>query len=548
MGLFKFCVSWQFEKKDIQVSEVHSKNAITPPSEARGVKINASSRVDTPVGDAFSSIETSPTEKSGSKQETEIDPLKALFDKKRSFSTLTAWQILAFNVQASSELDAIPESEPLNSPPPPPPLSSPPNSNDGWSTDRVETHYELLEELGHGAFGRVFKAKRRRDGALACVKVINVPGRSELVAEEVSTLRTLCHPHVVHLYNAYCDSEQRTAIAMELCSGGDLEKWLRQQKNCIPLLETNYLTEEEIMHCFVQVLLALKHIHARAILHRDIKTSNLFLKETSSETSELGRQQGAGERVGACSLESKSPTLFDYTIKLGDFGIAKSLEQGNSCAKTMLGTPCYFSPELIWDQPYGEKAEAWAAGCVLYELTALKRPFQGNSVSAVCVKILAGAAPPLPPDTSPDLAKLVSLLLTKDPRKRPSINTVLELPFVQKYFERYTQWRRDRGLGSLEEETLLMAQQGSQEQTQNLNTATERLASSSGINTASNASREANSLMKSDTTSQEALTVVQRVVNNVGSWGRSHHRRQAEGECQGELVNEEGEVQYVFSS
>jgi hypothetical protein len=418
MGMFNFCgfrTSRHCQDASDTSNEVYTKNATQPPPETHSVTVDASSRADLPrrlspasIVSNLSSGAPPPREKQEIEQK---DPTKALFDKKTSFSTLTAWQILAFNVVNSSEsLAAIPENEHLDLPPPPPPMqsslqqSSPAlNQAPGspfWSNEKVESQYELLEQLGYGAFGKVFKAKRRRDGALACVKIINLPGPSEAVAEEVSTLRALRHPHIVHLYGAYCDADQRTAIAMELCAGGDLEKWLKAHNNSCPSpLTSNYLTEAEIMHCFVQILLALQHVHNRGILHRDIKASNIFLSTCASE-----------------STKNSTPltSLFDYTIKLGDFGIAKALEPGQSCAKTMLGTPCYFSPEIISDKPYNKKSDVWAAGCVLYELCALKRPFQGNSVSAVCVKILAGAAPPLPATCSTDLGKLVELLLSKD--------------------------------------------------------------------------------------------------------------------------------------
>jgi NIMA (never in mitosis gene a)-related kinase len=522
--------------------------------------IEASSMVELPASKDFSTASIQSSSRVAALNLVEQDPTKPIVAKKMSLSTLSAWQILAHSVLYSSEpsLATIPESEHHGVPPPPQVLSAPKCSSkyDGWSTEKVESHYELLEQLGSGAFGKVFKAKRRRDGALACVKVTHSPTPSEAVIEEVSTLRAVRHPHIVHFYCAYCDTDQRTAIAMELCAGGDLEKWLQNRTRNCPPLQHNYLTEAEVMHCFVQVLIALQHVHLHGILHRDIKPSNIFL-------STCGGRDTSRSRDGAPSVGTNTSNLLNYTLKLGDFGISKWLEPGQSCTKTMLGTPCYFSPELISGKPYNKKSDVWAAGCVLYELCALKRPFQGSSVSAVCVKILTGKAPQLPATCSTDLVNLVQLLLTKDPRKRPSINTILEMSFIQKYYAIYTQWRHDCGLGSIEEETRKIADQvevemeagayGAPPAQSQFEPQFQQLHSKPATTTATAITTTSVAISFTESSSQEAVTVVGRVSNKIGRWSRAGRHRRAEenilvcGESSSSL-DKEGEIQYVFVS
>jgi NIMA (never in mitosis gene a)-related kinase len=107
--------------------------------------------------------------------------------------------------------------------------------------------------------------------------------------------------------------------------------------------------EEVIWQWFLQLVCALKHIHDRKILHRDIKTANIF-------------------------LHRPDPRGFPV-VKLGDFGISKALDQTSALAKSQVGTPYYMSPELCEAKPYSYKSDVWAVGVVLYELTTLKQPF-----------------------------------------------------------------------------------------------------------------------------------------------------------------------------
>ena len=107
--------------------------------------------------------------------------------------------------------------------------------------------------------------------------------------------------------------------------------------------------EDVIWNWFIQLCCAVKHIHDRKILHRDIKTANIFLHQP----------------------KSGAPPI----VRLGDFGISKALEQTAALAKSTVGTPYYMSPELCNNTPYSYKSDVWAVGIVLYELATLRQPF-----------------------------------------------------------------------------------------------------------------------------------------------------------------------------
>lgn len=118
------------------------------------------------------------------------------------------------------------------------------------------------------------------------------------------------------------------------------------------------------------------------------------------------------------------------TIKLGDFGIARVLKSTMECAKTLVGTPYYLSPELCQEKPYNNKSDVWSLGCVLYEVATQKHAFEGNSMKALVGKILRGIYPPISAKYSKGMRDLIDAMLQKDPKKRPGINSILKQPIV----------------------------------------------------------------------------------------------------------------------
>lgn len=151
---------------------------------------------------------------------------------------------------------------------------------------------------------------------------------------EAGLLKNLVHPNIVEYKESFLSQDHLTII-MEHCEVGDLAYHIKrkQQKN-----ET--FSEQEIFHWMVQICMALEYVHSRKVLHRDIKTQNVFL-------------------TGA------------NTIKLGDFGISKVLESTTQVAMTVVGTPYYMSPESCQSEPQTSKSDIWALGVIVYELCTL---------------------------------------------------------------------------------------------------------------------------------------------------------------------------------
>lgn len=185
---------------------------------------------------------------------------------------------------------------------------------------------------------------------------------------------------------------------MDYADGGDLYTKINERKKLGSLWPESF-----ILDLFVQICLALKHVHDRRILHRDLKTQNIFL--TSK-----------GE------------------VKMGDFGISRVLQHTYDCARTAIGTPYYLSPEICQDQPYNQRSDIWSLGCMLYEIVTLNHAFDATSMKGLVMKILRGNYPPISKNYSKELGDLISTLLKKNPDERPTINQVLQTPFLSVQF------------------------------------------------------------------------------------------------------------------
>jgi len=124
-------------------------------------------------------------------------------------------------------------------------------------------------------------------------------------------------------------------------------------------------------------------------------------------------------------------------VKLGDFGIARVLSSTRENAKTMVGTPYYLSPEIINGKSYSFKSDIWSLGVVLYELCALKPPFDAQSLTFLAMKIIKGQYSPVPSQFSRELKNLVATLLQVEPLKRPTVNEILKFPLIQNRIQNF---------------------------------------------------------------------------------------------------------------
>uniref|UniRef100_A0A7S4Q9Q7 non-specific serine/threonine protein kinase n=1 Tax=Alexandrium monilatum TaxID=311494 RepID=A0A7S4Q9Q7_9DINO len=266
--------------------------------------------------------------------------------------------------------------------------------------------YEVISKIGQGHSASASIVRNADAGEMLVAKCVSLEALSdrdqELACQEAVLLQELRHPCIVRYQDSFLvEGANLLVIVMEYCSGGDLRKAISSKAS-----SGGHFSEDQVMTWFVQILLALQYFHSHKVLHRDLKTSNIFIDQTYS------------------------------TVKVGDFGVSRVLECTQDAAVTMVGTPYYMSPEVCRNAPYSWKSDVWSLGCVLYELCVLKHAFESSSLLGLVYKIVSDHYEPIPASFSSELNDLVCRLLTKSADSRPSVDELLASPYVKSYLDR----------------------------------------------------------------------------------------------------------------
>ena len=263
----------------------------------------------------------------------------------------------------------------------------------------MKATYKVINFLGEGSFGRAYLAQCDNDNNKYVIKQITLEGMDDEekreTFNEAKILKKLDHPNIIKFKEVFLQRQPKPAlnIVTEYADGGDLDQKIKKQKK-VPF------PEAQILDYITQICLALQHIHKKKIIHRDLKSGNIFLMKSG-------------------------------IVKVGDFGIAKGLQSTWEKAKSFVGTPYFLSPEIINNQPYDNKSDIWALGVLLYELMTFQMPFNAVSLPLLSIKINRGVYKPPPSTYSKDIRNLLKKCLTVNPDERPSINDILKLPLIK---------------------------------------------------------------------------------------------------------------------
>mmetsp|Transcript_11918 Transcript_11918/g.26531 ORF Transcript_11918/g.26531 Transcript_11918/m.26531 type:complete len:400 (-) Transcript_11918:168-1367(-) len=260
--------------------------------------------------------------------------------------------------------------------------------------------YTRIREIGEGSYGKAMLV-RDQEQKHYVMKIINLKAldstqRKEAI-NEVKVLSMLKHPYIISYRESFVE-KRNLFIVMDYAAGGDLARRISCTREAC-----KFFPEERLVRWFTEATLALKYLHSKHVLHRDFKCENMFL------------------------------TVQDR-LRVGDFGISKILENTAAVAKTALGTPYYFSPEVCLSRPYSWSSDIWSLGCVLYEMASLSLPFTARTFQELVLKICG--PPPVLRNGSTELKQLCSDLLCYEPGQRPSASDILERPLVKKELRR----------------------------------------------------------------------------------------------------------------
>jgi small GTP-binding protein len=263
-----------------------------------------------------------------------------------------------------------------------------------WTGQDPLKIFELIEKLGQGAYGVVYKARHREANVILAIKIVeidNAAARKE-VQDEIDVLKKCRHNHIVNYYGAIA-KDKHLWILMDYCESGSM-------KDLITTLNIS-LAEAQISLVLYQSLLGLAYLHAKRILHRDIKAANILMNSK-------------GE------------------VKIADFGVATTMEAVMGKTDTLVGTPYWMSPEICSKRQYSEKSDIWALGITAIELAERVPPMHGTHPLQAMMTIPKQDAPKLknPERWSPDFTEFLQKCLSKDPSGRMMAVELLSHPFV----------------------------------------------------------------------------------------------------------------------
>ncbi|QDZ26116.1 serine/threonine protein kinase [Chloropicon primus] len=290
---------------------------------------------------------------------------------------------------------------------------------------KIVNGYHFVELLGKGAFGSVYKARKKgfsaheekicavKELALEDVHIFGATKKEQeeakaAIAEEMKILSEMDHPGIVHYYESF-EKDGKVYIAMEYAGGMSLEDRIRSLE-----ARNQRSSETEVWQILTQLCLALRYMHQdKEIVHRDLTPANIIIS--------LGN-----DIVTVGEASSDQP----LTVRITDFGYAKRKEEGGFVMRSLVGTITFCCPEIVQHQVYTDKADVWSLGCILYNVMLLKPPFSASNIFNIAQKIVEGQFdPPIESDKVPwyssELKRLVGRMLTVDPEKRPSIGEII---------------------------------------------------------------------------------------------------------------------------
>ncbi|XP_015185035.1 PREDICTED: serine/threonine-protein kinase 10 isoform X5 [Polistes dominula] len=264
-----------------------------------------------------------------------------------------------------------------------------------------EEFWEMVGELGDGAFGKVYKAQHKQTHQLAAAKMCALEGEDDLsdFMIEIDILSECKHPNVVELHEAYF-IEGKLWMLIEYCDGGAVDSIMVELEKA--------LTEGQISYVCQHMVKGLAFLHKSKVIHRDLKAGNVLLTMAGG-------------------------------VKLADFGVSAKNKHTLQKHDTFIGTPYWMAPEVVLcetfrDNPYDFKVDIWSLGITLIEFAQMEPPNHEMSPMRVLLKIQKSDPPKLdqPGKWSKEFNDFIAKALIKDPSSRPTAEELLRHPFISR--------------------------------------------------------------------------------------------------------------------
>ena len=264
--------------------------------------------------------------------------------------------------------------------------------------------FEFLRTLGKGAFSTVYLVRRKIDKKEYALKSITMEKLKEKEQQnsvnEIRILASVSHQNVIGYKEAFWNEKNKTLnIVMEYCDDGDLETKIKNLKRNRQRFE-----ESLIWNYTIQIIRGLKALHDKKILHRDLKSANIFLTKENNQ------------------------------CKIGDLNVSKVMKEKN-LINGQIGTPTYSSPEIWQNKPYSFKSDLWSVGCIIYEMCCLRPPFKGKNFEELCDSICNGKIEKISSRYSEDLWNVVKMMLEVDVDKRVDCDMFLNHQIIKNQIE-----------------------------------------------------------------------------------------------------------------
>ncbi|XP_074273788.1 MAP3K epsilon protein kinase 1-like isoform X3 [Silene latifolia] len=262
----------------------------------------------------------------------------------------------------------------------------------------LDNKYMLGDEIGKGAYGRVYKGLDLENGDFVAIKQVSLENIAQedlnIIMQEIDLLKNLNHKNIVK-YLGSLKTRSHLHIILEYVENGSLANIIKPNK-------FGPFPEQLVAHYIAQVLEGLVYLHEQGVIHRDIKGANIL-------------------------------TTKEGLVKLADFGVATKLTEADVNTHSVVGTPYWMAPEVIEMSGVCAASDIWSVGCTVIELLTCVPPYYDLQPMPALFRIVQDENPPIPDGLSADMSDFLRLCFKKDARQRPDAKMLLSHPWIHNY-------------------------------------------------------------------------------------------------------------------